>query len=157
MRSFATTVRPALIAGLIGSLALSPAWADPDADKAAIVARLEAWADAFNARDAARTCDIFAPDLIATVRGAAERGRNAVCAQIGSALADPARTIRYAPDIQEILVSGDLAVVRLVWSVTVQRGPSPAISKESGLDVFRRGPDGRWSIIRFLAYSNAPD
>jgi len=74
-----------------------------------------------------------------------------------TAFAGGSRTIRYAPDIQEILVSGDLAFVRLVWSVTVQRGPSPAASKESGLDVFRRGPDGRWSIIRFLAYSNAPD
>jgi steroid delta-isomerase len=156
MRCFAT-VRPALIAGLIGIFVLSPARADPDADKAAIAARLRAWADAFNARDANQACDIFAPDLVATVRGAAERGRNAACAEIASALADRTRTIRYDPDIKEILVSGDLAVVRLVWSVTVQRGPSPAVSKETGFDVFRRGPDGRWSIIRFLAYSNAPD
>ncbi|MGO9421744.1 YybH family protein [Roseiarcus sp.] len=157
MRSFVTTVRPALTAGLIGIFALSPARADPDADKTAIAARLKAWADAFNARDAIEACDIFAPDLLSTMRGRADEGRDGVCRRIASALADRTRTIRYAPDIQEILVSGDLAFVRLVWSVTVQRGPSPAASKESGLDVFRRGPDGRWSIIRFLAYSNALD
>jgi steroid delta-isomerase len=65
--------------------------------------------------------------------------------------------MRYAPEIKAILVSGDLAVVRLVWSVMVQRGPTPAVSTESGLDVFRREPDGQWRIVRFLAFSNAPD
>ena len=88
---------------------------------------------------------------------AAERNRDAVCGQIASALADRTRTMRYAPDIREILVSGDLAVVRLVWTLTVARGPTPAVQKEPGLDGFRRGPDGQWRIIRFLAYSNAPD
>jgi hypothetical protein len=29
--------------------------------------------------------------------------------------------------------------------------------KETGLDVFRRQPDGKWSIARFLAFSNEPD
>ncbi len=145
------------LAGLSTVLAPASADADVEADKAAIAARLKAWADAFNARDAAEACDIFTPDLVATVRGAPKRGRDAVCAQIASALADRTRTLRYAPDIEEILVSGDLAVVRLVWTLTVARGPTPAVQKEPGLDVFRRGPDGRWSIIRFLAYSNAPD
>src|SRR5208337_3901354 len=61
-------------------------------------------------------------------------------------LADRGVEMRYAPDIEEIIVSGDLAVVRLVWNVSIRRGPTPAISKEPGLDVFRRQPDGRWAI-----------
>jgi steroid delta-isomerase len=143
--------------GLLAPLACTPALADAEADKAAIAGRLEAWADAFNARDVARTCDLFSADLASTMRGRADEGRDAVCRRIASALADRGVTMRYAPDIHEILVSGDLAVVRLVWSVTVQRGPKPAVSKEPGLDVFRREPDGQWRIIRFLAFSNAPD
>lgn len=82
MRSFVTTVRPALTAGLIGIFALSPARADPDADKTAIAARLKAWADAFNARDAIEACDIFAPDLLSTMRGRADEGRDGVCRRI---------------------------------------------------------------------------
>jgi uncharacterized protein (TIGR02246 family) len=131
--------------------------ADVEADKAAIAARLEAFAAAFNARDAAGACAIFAPDLISTMRGRADNDRNAVCKRIAAALADRAVDMRYRPDIEEIIVSGDLAVVRLVWNVSIRRGPTPAITTEPGLDVFRRQPDGTWAISRFLAFSNAPD
>ena len=148
---------PVLFAGFLAALAPAPALAGAEADRAAIAARLEAWAGAFNARDASRTCDLFAPDLVSTMRGRPDAGRDAVCRRIAAALADRSVTIRYAPDIEEILVGGDLAVARLVWTVTIQRGPSPAVSREPGLDVFRREPDGQWRIIRFLAYSNAPD
>ncbi len=154
MRSLAL---PVLFAGLLAALAPAPALADAEADEAAIAARLGAWAEAFNARDASRTCDLFAADLVSSMRGRPDEGRDAVCRRIASALADRGATLRYTPDIEEILVSGDLAVVRLVWTVTIQRGPSPAVTKEPGLDVFRREPDGQWRIIRFLAYSNAPD
>lgn len=154
MRLAALIAGFALLPALLGP---STALADAEADKAVIAARLKSWADAFNARDAAGACDIFAADLVATVRGAPDRGRDAVCAGIASALADRTRAMRYAPDIREVLVSGDLGVVRLVWTLTVARGPTPAVQKEPGLDVFRRGPDGAWRIIRFLAYSNAVD
>ena len=154
MRSLAL---PVLFAGLLAALAPAPALADAEADKAAIAARLGAWAEAFNARDASRSCDLFAADLVSSMRGRPDEGRDAVCRRIASALADRGVTLRYTPDIEEILVSGDLAVVRLVWAVTIQRGPSPAVTKEPGLDVFRREPDGQWRIFRFLAYSNAPD
>ena len=148
--------RSALVVALLVGLA-GPALADQEADRAAIAARLERWASAFNARDAVGACALYAADLVATVRGQPERGRDAVCARIAAALADRTHTLRYAPDVREILVSGDLAVVRLVWTLTVARGPTPAVHEEPGLDVFRRDPDGAWQIIRFLAYLDAPD
>jgi steroid delta-isomerase len=152
-------MRHLVASALIGVLALvpAPARADVEADRTAIAARLQAWTEAFNARDASRTCDLFSADLVSTMRGRRDEGRDAVCRRIAAALADKTMTIRYAPDIREILVSGDLAVVRLVWSVTIQRGPAPHASKEPGLDVFRREPDGQWRIIRFLAFSDEPD
>ena len=91
------------------------------------------------------------------MRGRADNDRDAVCKRIAKTLADRSVEMRYSPDIEEIIVSGDLAVARLVWNVSVRRGPTPAMSKEPGLDVFRRQPDGRWAIARFLAFSNAPD
>ena len=161
MRAFAETFRsrrPAL-AIVLASACLSVAQANTgvEADKAAIAARLEAFAASFNARDAAGACAIFAPDLISTVRGRGDEGRDAVCKRIAAALAERGTEIRYAPDIQEIIVSGDLAVVRLVWHVSVRRGPTPRLAKEPGMDVFRRQADGKWAISRFLAFSDAPD
>jgi steroid delta-isomerase len=157
MSRFAPIARRLLVAAFLTALPLAPATADVEADKAAIAAQLTSWAAAFNVRDAAGACAIFSADLVSTMRGRPDEGRSAVCRRIASALVDRGMTMRYAPDVKEIIVSGDLAVVRLVWSVTIQRGASPAVSKEPGLDVFRREPDGQWRIIRFLAFSNAPD
>jgi ketosteroid isomerase-like protein len=52
------------------------------------------------------------------------------------------------------MVSGDLAVVRLTWTLKVRNeGASGDVtSEEVGLDVFRRQPDGRWKIIRYTAF-----
>ncbi len=143
---------------LIGICLLSvgtavPAHADLNADKAAISSRLYQWADAFNARDRAGTCDLFAPDLISTVSGAPDAGRDVVCARLAALLAKPDMQFHYSPDIQEIIVSGDIAVVRLIWTLTVDRGNEQQSSRETGIDIFQRQPDGRWSIIRFLAFS----
>jgi steroid delta-isomerase len=131
----------------------APASADELADKAAIVARLQGWADAFNARDAAGACDLFAPDLVSTVEGIEADGRDAVCARLARLLARDAPRFHYAPDIREVIVSGDLAVVRLFWTLTVTKGEAREVSREAGLDVFHRQPDGRWSIARFIAFT----
>ena len=117
-------------------------------------ARLYRWAAAFNARDAAGTCELFAPDLISTVAGGAfSGGRDAVCARLATLLAKPDTQFRYRADIQEIIVSGNNAVVRLIWTLCTQRGSERQTSTEAGMDVFQRQADGTWSLIRFLAFS----
>jgi steroid delta-isomerase len=59
--------------------------------------------------------------------------------------------------IKEIIVSGDLAVVRLVWTLKVTGIdlPGEVVSEEPGMDVFRKQPDGSWKIIRYIAYEAA--
>ena len=71
-----------------------------------------------------------------------------MCSRLNRALDDRSRTLTYAFDIKEIIVSGDMAVVRLVWTAQVSRDGSPQVTetKEPGLDVFRRQPDGTWRI-----------
>jgi uncharacterized protein (TIGR02246 family) len=151
MRFFITTVSVALL--LLG---LAPAAAG-EADKATITARLTEWTDAFNARDASKTCDLFSAELISTMRGRPDEGHDAVCRRIAKALANRNVTLHYAAKIEEIILSGDLAVVRLVWSVTTRQGAKVVASEEPGLDVFRREEDGKWRIFRFLAFSTARD
>jgi steroid delta-isomerase len=137
---------------------LSPARADDAADKAAIAMRLRGFADAFNARDETALCEIFAPDLIATVPPALETGREAICGRIDRALARRDLRLHYdEPDIREIIVSGDIAVVRVGWTLTVRKGAEQDTTQEGGIDVFRRQPDGRWSIARMATFTMRPN
>ena len=116
---------------------------------------LEKWKLDFNAGDASQVCALFAPDLISNFRGQPEDTYNSLCANMQAALTDPAKTYHYDLEIKEILVSGDLAVVRLVWTLKVRSknaGASEATTREPGMDIFRRQPDGSWKISRYMAY-----
>ncbi|MGE3990020.1 YybH family protein [Pseudorhodoplanes sp.] len=115
---------------------------------------LETWTEDFNAGRVDRTCDLFARDLIAQYRGAPERGHERQCQLLTKALTDRARRYHNALAIREILVFGDIAVARVVWTQTVREIETGKETKtvEPGLDVFRRDADGRWRIIRYLAY-----
>jgi steroid delta-isomerase len=132
-----------------------PASAQPEeAAGTAIRTALAQWTRDFNARDASRICDLFAKDLRYDFRGLPERDYDALCGLLHKALADRTKQFVYSPEIREIIVSGDLAVVRLTWTVKMTpAGSAHAVeSKEPGLDVFRRQHDGSWKIIRYIAY-----
>ena len=85
------------------------------------------------------------------------RSRRRLAAAWPACWARPGTRARYRPDIQEIIVSGDMAIVRLTWTLTIRQGQAWHRSQERGLDVFRRQPDGRWSISRFFAFPVEPD
>jgi ketosteroid isomerase-like protein len=62
-------------------------------------------------------------------------------------LADAHKTYRYALDIKEIIIAGDVAAVRLTWTLSVAPAGSDAqTTREEGLDLFRRQADGRWRL-----------
>jgi ketosteroid isomerase-like protein len=135
-------------------LLAAPALGAESADEAAIRAALTAWTADFNAGRAAHICDLFSPDLRYAYRGFPERGYREICDLLHRSLARRDRRFTYALDIKEILVSGDLGIVRLVWTLGVSDPATgtTALSREPGLDVFRRQADGGWKIIRYLAY-----
>jgi uncharacterized protein (TIGR02246 family) len=118
---------------------------------------IETWRKAFNSGDANGVCDLFAPELIADFQGQPERNYESLCASLRRSLRDNRRSFRYTSDIKEILVSGDLVVVRLTWTLEVTRnGRDRHKSQEPGMDIFRLQSDGRWRIIRYLAYPAKP-
>jgi ketosteroid isomerase-like protein len=161
MRVFWRPRRPRqLLAGVSVALALFIAAAqaagpdDPSAVKAAIVERLHRWTAAFNSRDLAGACGLFAPDLRYTVDDILNGSRDRLCANIATALSKPEVDLHYdEPTIHDILVSGDLAVVRLTWTLTAEKNGTRDVNTEEGMDVFRRAPDGVWSIVRYIALS----
>lgn len=138
--------------GLLLTAVCTPASAQPA--ETAIRTALAQWTIDFNARDASRICDLFAKDLRYDYRGFPERGYEALCGLLHKSLADRTKQFVYSLDIREIIVSGDLAVVRLIWTleVTIPGTANVVKSKEPGLDVFRRQTDGRWRIVRYIAY-----
>ena len=119
-----------------------------------IRAAFETWTRDFNERKSDAVCSLFSPELRYDFRGYPERGYKDICSSLKRTLADQSKTYTYAFDIREILAEGDLAFVRLTWTLTVTlRNGQQVQSVEPGLDVMRRGPDGTWKIIRYLAYS----
>ena len=87
-------------------------------------------------------------------RGAPERDYKAMCGLLHRVLGDQSKKFTNSFDIKEIIVSGDIAIVRLVWTSRVSHPGSSQMTetREPGLDVFRRQPDGRWRITRYMAY-----
>lgn len=149
--------------GMLASLFLfaslsSHAAAEPaDAAREAIRAALMNWTADFNSGRAQEICNLFSLDLVYEYRGHPERRYDDICDLLQRSLADPTKRYAYSLVVKEILVSGELAVVRLVWTLQTS---SPAaggnvVSREPGMDVFRRQPDGSWKIIRFIAYEDS--
>lgn len=154
-------IRRCLSALVLLAAVVAAGWAaraDPAADEAAIRQRLERWTAAFNAKDAAGSCDLFAPDLVYSIQDVVNGTYQTMCGNLGRILARSDIRLHYAvPAIQEIIVAGDLAIVRLTWTLTVQRGDATDTTTEEGMDMFRRQPDGRWSIARYIAFTTRPN
>ncbi len=143
-------VAAALIAA---ALAIAPAAAQPSAE-AEIRAAFAQWTDDFNARRADKVCDLFARSLISNYRGVPERGYDRQCQILNEALTARDRRYHYALTIKEILVFGEIAIARIVWTLTIREAATgkDTVVIEPGLDVFRRDADGKWRIFRYIAY-----
>jgi uncharacterized protein (TIGR02246 family) len=149
-----------LLAPMLVALTLFAAPASAAAAQSAeeeVRTALTKWTQDFNAGKADAVCALFSPELRYDFRGYPERGYADICSRLKRSLADASKRYIYALDLREILVSGDIAVVRLVWRLTVTLGNGQTVtSVEPGMDVFAKEPDGTWKIIRYLAYE-APE
>jgi steroid delta-isomerase len=117
---------------------------------------IENWRSAFNARDEDRVCALFAPDLVANYQGEPERDYASLCEMLRAAVRAPDVIYRYSVEINEIVVYGETAVVRLVWALEIEKAGSPTQTiEEPAVDIFHRQSDGTWKISRYLAYPAA--
>lgn len=146
-----------MLAALLSPLA-PPSRADfVEAARNEIRAALKAWQAAFNSRDEARVCDLFAADLVANYQGEPEQDYASLCRLLQTSLQDRDKTYHYSLGIKEILVYGEAAVVRLVWTLEIDKAGMPKqIIEEPAIDIFRHQADGSWKISRYLAYPATP-
>lgn len=122
---------------------------DPESDKTAIESALRQWPKDFNAENTPGVCGLFADDVVLAYPGGEDRGRDAFCKRMQKLFDDPARHYSYAdPDMREVRVDGDLATVKLFWTLTTTDSVGKVLDTgvEDGLDVFTRQPDGSWKI-----------
>ncbi len=125
----------------------------PETGQAAIRAALAKWTNDFNAGNAAGACSLFSTELRYDYRGFPDRNYTDLCDGLRRSLTEGTKRYAYALAIKDVLVSGDLAMVRLTWTLTVTKPKArPEVSLEHGIDVFKRQADGTWKIIRFIAY-----
>ncbi|MCF1707325.1 nuclear transport factor 2 family protein [Tabrizicola sp. J26] len=127
--------------------------ADADKDEAEIRARLQEWSDAFAKKDVAAACDLFSADVVAEIQDGPTADHAAVCSKIGELLGKDDVELTYTPQIDEVLPMGDYALIRLTWSLRIDRNGDVTTSSERGFDLFRKEADGKWRIVRYLAYT----
>lgn len=131
------------------------AFASPDTTRLQITRRLDNWAHDFNAKNELAVCDLFASDLIASYQGTKDRNYEQMCEGLSLSIHHPDKTFRYeTPKIEQIIPKGDIAVVRLIWTLKIydKNHNISEIIREKGLDVFRKEPNGKWKIIISYAY-----
>jgi uncharacterized protein (TIGR02246 family) len=144
-------------AALVASIEMPVSADSTETAQSEIRSALEKWRAAFNDRDDRQVCDLFAPDLIANYQGQPERDYASLCQLLRTSLQDTERTYQYSLKINEILVYGDLAVVRLIWTLETEKDGVPKETiAEPAVDIFRHQEDGSWKISRYLAYPASP-
>jgi uncharacterized protein (TIGR02246 family) len=136
------------VRGALVALALVTACGAAHDPARAVRATLEQWPRDWNARDVGAVCGLFAPDVILTFPGGPDRDHAAMCGGFAATFARTDRTYRYdAPAIEEIVVDGDMAAVRLTWTLRITGDGVPeVVERERGLDVLQRQADGSWKI-----------
>ena len=126
-----------------------------DDSKSQIIRVLKKWPQDFNEKNVREVCELFAPDVIASYPGTPDRNYDGMCQKFNTALNDPDKTFRYdAPEIEQVIIQDELAVVRLIWTLHVSDKNKTMLEtvREKGMDVFKRQPDGSWKIIISYAY-----
>lgn len=121
---------------------------DTAEDEAQIRTSLARWVSSFNKGDLAAASEVWAPDMI----GWAPEGDDDTYArekEFAQKAQGKAPDATYALDINEVIVSGDLAVVRDTWTETPRAKPSSARVFRS-FELWRRQPDHSWKIARWI-------
>jgi ketosteroid isomerase-like protein len=111
--------------------------------------------EAFNAVDPEGILSQYARDVILSYPGIPDMDYDTL-AKAYAELRNrkPGVTEKTTPTIEEILVSGDLGVIRVMWTtVTTETDPPRQSTRHmKDLQIWRREKDGSWMFIRGMHY-----
>ena len=125
---------------------MSQPTADQDAQQ--IRALIDAWCEASAAGDLTAQFNLMTPDVVFLTPSRAPMRRDEFAAQFRAAI--EVVTIECRSNVQEITVSGDLAICWNLLEVSFTPIEGGETRKHAGnvLTVLRRGTDGQWRIWR---------
>jgi ketosteroid isomerase-like protein len=122
-------------------------------DEAVIRQSLADWVQAFNSGDYAKAAQVWAPDM----QGWGSDGEDSYRREMDSARKTPKVAnpqYKYQLKIDEVTVSGDMAVVRDTWTGV---GPTGKATTFRSFEVWRRQADESWKISRWIDGPETPD
>lgn len=133
--------------------AASAAATEPKRVEAAIRESLDRWVKAYNNRDTAGVMAVWAPDLIGWYPGVQDLTYADTRAGFEREFADRGSRSTYSLVVEEVQVSGDLALVRDRWTETDTSPESQEVTttRLKSFELWRRQPDGAWKITRWIS------
>lgn len=124
-------------------------------DEQVIRATLADWVRAYNAGDYVHAAEIWAPDLIGWYPGAPDDTYADEQAAARKGAPAGAARVTFAVAIDEVIVSGDLAVVRDTWTQTTtgsgEGGKGAKATTFRSFEVWRRQSAGGWKVARWIS------
>jgi steroid delta-isomerase len=138
-------------AAILFGASLSAAAASPEEVKAETEIRsaLARWVEAANRQDWKAALDVWAPDLIGWYPGIPEITYEREVENSKRPASGP--MTNYQVTVNEVIVSGGLAVVRDTWTFTTKRASGDVTERVRSYEVWRRQADGVWKISRWIS------
>jgi steroid delta-isomerase len=123
------------------------------ADSTAIRDAILRGAAGFEAADPDVILERYARDVVLAYPGEPDMNYD-VLARSYAELRSRPKNVRATtvPTFDELLVSGDMAVVRLRWTTTITTPEQSTTRHMKDLQVWRRESDGRWMFTRGMHY-----
>ena len=111
--------------------------------------------ESFNAVDPDAIMSQYARDIVLSYPGIPDMGYDDLVKAFGELRKRKSGlTEKTTPTIEEILVSGDMGVIRVMWTtVTTETDPPRQSTRHmKDLQIWRREKDGSWKFIRGMHY-----
>jgi ketosteroid isomerase-like protein len=109
--------------------------------------------DAFNRRDLKAMLARVSPDLVLTYPGVPDMGYDDLAKSYAEMIAQPPGIkLTTVPSVEEVIVSGELAVVRITWTTTTASASQSKVRRMRDLQVWRRSGQGEWRFIRGIHF-----
>ncbi len=152
MRNFAICL---LVSSFLSGTAVGAASSNNDFK--IIEQRFTDWTESFNRRDLDGSCALFSKDIRADHQGVPTENWQAMRARFQKLFADKSRQYKYRFKLINVYRSGNLAVGRITWYLTVTKDGKPAFEEETqSMDIFKPNKDGVWEMIDFVSFTE-PD
>jgi ketosteroid isomerase-like protein len=148
--SFVTLLVFVLASGVFQALSAST---QDEKSEAQIRRALAAWVKATNRRDEAAADAIWGPNVVGWFPEAPEFSGSAAFALAGKPERKGESYSTYEVKIDEVDVSGTMAVVHDIWTETKHFNGSTMTVRRviRGSELWRLQPDGKWKIVRFVS------